>query len=198
MCLWGLEWGKWGHLPISSTGHFPFIDQGLQIFTYDKENYSHKEIGKGNSSRNLYHSHQATVSTRERPYGSRWWWGNGVWLWMVMNKSFTIFHLSLLGLTFEFRILVVFVCLHPTTQKANSENSVPIGVKLEKQSKTNPKDLGGSAARWCLSRPKYGVNRHNLSETPLHNTHQYKRATSLAGIYSKEIRTRASRWITRS
>lgn len=106
---------------------------------------------------------------------------------MVMNKSFTMFHLSLLGLTFEFRILVVFVCLHPTTQKANSENSVPIGVKLEKQSKTNPKDLGGSAARWCLSRPKYEVNGHNLSETPLHNTHQYKRATSLAGIYSKEI-----------
>lgn len=77
--------------------------------------------------------------------------------------------------------------MHPTTQKANSKNSVPIGVKLEKQSKTNPKDLGGNAARWCLSRPKYGVNGHNFSEMPLHNTPQYKHATSLAGMYSKEI-----------
>lgn len=60
-----------------------------------------------------------------------------------------IFYLSLPELTLEFSILVVFVHLYPTTQKKNSENSVQIGIKLEKQSKTKPKDLeavqGGSA-----------------------------------------------------
>lgn len=52
------------------------------------------------------------------------------------------FHLSLPELPSRVSILVAFVALRPTTQKNSSENSVPNGVKLEKQSKTKPRDLG--------------------------------------------------------